>query len=123
MPLAGTLVSPLPAEVVSIFPGDHALVMKSAEGLELLLHIGLDTVDLNGKGFTPLVKDGDGVEVGQPLVIFDRQVISGAGKELHTAQIVTNKEVIGGYTTLKSGTVKAGVTQVFALRLKQDRWK
>lgn len=91
MPQEDTLVSPIAAEVVSIFPGGHALVMKSTEGLELLLHIGPDTVDLNGKGFTTLAKNGDWVEVGQPLVIFDRQVISGAGKELHTALIVTNK--------------------------------
>lgn len=116
MPQGTELVAPAAGQVVSIFPGGHALLIQTPEGLELLLHIGLDTVDLNGKGFETLCQEGDSVKPGQPLIKFDSQVITHAGKQLHTALIVTNKEVIGEYGLAEAGKVVAGQTPVFALR-------
>lgn len=108
MPSSDTMVSPAAGQVVRIFPGAHALVMKTVTGLELLLHIGLDTIELNGRGFEQLCHDGQEVQTGDELVRFDRKVIATAGKELHSALIVTNKEVIIDSIFIVSGKVRRG---------------
>lgn len=114
MPDGDVLVAPVAAEVVRIFPGGNALVLMSQD-LELLLHIGLDTVDLNGRGFTTLVREGDWVKHGQPLVKFDPRAISEAGKELHTALVVTNQEAVEDYALAQGGLARAGQTVVLAV--------
>ena len=92
MPRGNTLVAPAAGEIVKVFPGGHALVMKTSHGLELLLHIGLDTVDLKGEGFEQLCGEGEQVKPGQALIKFDADMIKAAGKELHSALVVTNRK-------------------------------
>ena len=117
-PTGKVLVAPCEGEVVKIFPGGHALLMKTQEGLELLLHIGLDTVDLQGKGFEQLCADGQIVRRGQSLVNFDREIIQAAGKTMHSALVVTNKEVVKAATGLTKGKVIRGKDPVFIIQTK-----
>lgn len=121
MPRGNTLVAPAAGEIVKVFPGGHALVMKTASGLELLLHIGLDTVDLGGKGFRVLCQDGQKVQPGEPLIKFDTNVIREAGKELHSALVVTNKEVVLESAGAREGRVSRGKDIVFTVQTNRTR--
>lgn len=118
MPTGNTLVAPWVGEVVKVFPGGHALVMKTKEGLEILLHIGLDTVDLGGEGFNQYCKDGQHVQAGDTLMKFDPEKIKTAGKELHSALVITNKEAVLASTSLKKGKVTRGKDVVFIVHPK-----
>ena len=73
-----------------IFKTKHAIGLKSEDGAEILIHIGMDTVQLDGKHFTAHVKDGDEVKVGDTLVEFDMNAIKNEGYELITPVIITN---------------------------------
>ena len=81
-PANGNIVSPVTGTVSSIFPTKHALGLVTDSGLEVLVHIGLDTVELNGSGFDVKVKQGDQVKQGQVLVKVDLDQVTGAGKSL-----------------------------------------
>ncbi len=90
-PLEGELVAPVAGVVSAIFPTKHAIGLISDEGVELLMHIGMDTVNLDGKGFTAHVKQGDQVAVGDTLISFDIEMIKTAGYSVDTPVIVTNQ--------------------------------
>lgn len=106
-PVGTQLVAPLDGEVVDLQPSDHAITIRGAGGLEVLMHIGLDTVSMQGKGFTPLVAAGQEVTVGQALIDFDLDVIAREAKSLLTQVVVTNTELLAGIETV-SGLVTAG---------------
>ena len=90
-PTEGELVSPINGVVSVLFPTKHAVGLISDEGLELLMHIGMDTVNLDGDGFTAHVKQGDRVAVGDALISFDIEAIQAAGYPVATPVIVTNQ--------------------------------
>ena len=87
----GKLVAPVSGVVSVLFPTKHAIGLVSDEGLELLMHIGMDTVNLDGEGFTAHVKQGDRVSVGDALISFDMAAIQAAGYPVATPVIVTNQ--------------------------------
>lgn len=89
-PSDGDVVAPFDGEVMAIFPTKHAIGIKRADGLELLIHIGLDTVNLDGKYFESFVAAGDQVKAGDLLVKFDIDKIKEAGYDITTPIIVTN---------------------------------
>ena len=89
-PKEGKVVSPINGTVQMIFKTKHAIGLKSQDGAEILIHIGMDTVQLDGKHFTAHVKDGDKVKVGDTLVEFDMNAIKNEGYELITPVIITN---------------------------------
>lgn len=91
-PLGDTVVAPFDGEVVTLHDAGHAISLRSAEGAEILIHIGLDTVMLKGEGFTPLVAIGDTVSRGDPLIRFDLDAVALAATSLITPVIVTNAE-------------------------------
>jgi PTS system beta-glucosides-specific IIC component len=91
-PVNGKVVSPVTGEVTVLFPTHHAVGIKSDEGVEVLIHIGMDTVQLDGKGFTPHVKVGDKVTAGQLLIECDLDIIRDAGYSTVTPVIVTNSD-------------------------------
>ncbi|EAE8346583.1 PTS beta-glucoside transporter subunit EIIBCA [Listeria monocytogenes] len=91
-PSVGEIYAPFSGEVVTFFKTGHALGMRSEEGVELLIHVGIDTVNLNGAHFHPKVKQGDQVQAGDLLLTFDIEEIKGAGYEIITPIIVTNTE-------------------------------
>ncbi|HEL2382725.1 TPA: PTS system trehalose-specific EIIBC component [Streptococcus suis] len=99
-PSEGLLVAPVDGEVSVLFPTNHAVGITATNGVELLMHIGMDTVGLEGKGFTAHVKQGDKVKAGEKLISFDIDVIKAAGLVAETPVIVTNQtdfntEVLG----------------------------
>ena len=91
-PSQGELVSPVNGTVTVLFPTKHAVGIVSEEGVELLMHIGMDTVSLDGKGFESHIKQGDKVVVGQQLISFDMDVIKKAGLVTETPVIITNQD-------------------------------
>jgi len=92
MPTEGKVLSPFDGEVLSIFTTNHAIGLKSNDGVELLIHVGLDTVQLNGKGFKAYIKNGDKVSRGDLLIEFDIEYIKSQGYDLTTVIVVTNTE-------------------------------
>ena len=91
-PEEGMVYAPLDGEITQIADTTHAVGITSAEGAEILIHVGMDTVEMNGVGFTPKVKVGDKVRCGQPLLAFDMDKIKSAGHPTATAFVVTNSD-------------------------------
>ncbi|BGE82437.1 PTS sugar transporter subunit IIA [Staphylococcus petrasii] len=91
-PSEGEVVSPIEGKVDNVFPTKHAIGLKADNGLELLVHIGLDTVQLDGQGFEILVNSGDTVKVGDPLLKFDLEYIRKNAKDVISPIIITNSD-------------------------------
>ncbi|MCE5089678.1 PTS sugar transporter subunit IIA [Staphylococcus devriesei] len=91
-PTEGEVVSPIEGKVDNVFPTKHAIGLKADNGLELLVHIGLDTVQLDGEGFEILVNSGDTVQVGDPLLKFDLEFIRNNAKDVISPVIITNSD-------------------------------
>ena len=89
-PTGTTVVAPAAGKVAATYPSGHAVGLKLDNGVELLVHVGLDTVNLDGEGFTVKVMKGDQVAAGDTLIEFDPAVIKKAGYPLITPVIVTN---------------------------------
>lgn len=107
IPSEGKLYAPFDCTVASLFDTHHAINLEG-DGVEMLLHIGLETVTLNGKGFTPHVKDGDRVKAGDLLIEFDLEALK-KGFDIITPILVTNADDFAAVEQMKtSGTVKVG---------------
>jgi phosphotransferase system IIA component len=99
---------------VKLFPGGHAFGISTKEGVELIVHIGLDTVELHGEGFENIAREGQKVKVGTPIVRFDRAVIERAGR------VILSPVVSSGNGTIvrrASGIVRAGRDTLFVLKV------
>ena len=107
-PSDGELVAPADGEISSTFETHHAVGMTTADGAELLMHIGIDTVKLGGKHFTYLVNEGDKVKKGQPLIRFELEAIKAEGYPVTTPLIVCNTDDYAAVAAKASGTVKQG---------------
>lgn len=107
-PSEGKLFAPVDGEVSVLFPTFHAIGITTSTGIELLMHIGMDTVGLEGKGFTAHVKQGDKVKAGNLLIDFDIAVIKAAGLVAETPIIVTNQT---DFDTQVIGNLPRTITQ------------
>jgi len=107
-PTDGELVAPADGEISSTFETHHAVGMTTADGAELLMHIGIDTVKLGGRHFTYLVNEGDKVKKGQPLIRFELEAIKAEGYPVTTPLIVCNTDDYAAVAAKASGTVKQG---------------
>lgn len=105
-PSEGRVISPINGVVTVLFPTKHAIGLTSDKGTELLIHVGLNTVNLQGKYFTSYIKEGDRVTVGQPLVEFDLDQIKREGYETVTPIIITNSNQYKVINNVASGLVK-----------------
>lgn len=106
-PIGDLLVAPIAGEVIDLQPSHHAVSIRSAEGLEVLIHIGLDTVRLGGDGFTPQVTEGAMVAVGDPLIRVDLDEVGRKAKSLLTQVVVTNMDIVSAIKA-NSGVVVGG---------------
>lgn len=107
-PTEGTLVAPADGEITTLFETGHAIGMTTADGAELLMHIGINTVKMRGQGFTYAVTEGQQVKKGDTLITFDRDAIRAAGYRLTTPLIICNTDEYQLIETQKTGTIKAG---------------
>ena len=112
-PSEGKLYSPFTGEVTVAYPTGHAYGLRTAGGKEVLIHIGMDTVELNGKGFKPAVRQGDHVRQGDLLTEIDLDYIKKAGKPVITPIIFTDGTQV---ELTKTGNVKHGDTDVLKLK-------
>ncbi|HEM3454733.1 sucrose-specific PTS transporter subunit IIBC [Streptococcus suis] len=108
-PTEGVVYAPADAEVTIAFETGHAYGLKTASGAELLIHIGIDTVSMNGNGFEKLVAAGDKVKAGTPIAKFDAAKIAEAGLDDTTMIIVTNTADFAEVSPLAEGTIAHGV--------------
>lgn len=106
-PADGKIVSPVAGQVKSLFPTKHAIGLETATGIEVLVHMGIDTVSLEGKPFTLMVKEGDQVEAGQELAQVDLTALAAAGKEDTMIVAFTNVDQVT-FTLDKTGKQTAG---------------
>ncbi|MGK9430950.1 beta-glucoside-specific PTS transporter subunit IIABC [Bacillus atrophaeus] len=106
VPEEGLAVAPVSGAITTVFKTKHAIGITSDRGAEVLIHIGLDTVQLDGRHFDVLVKEGDKVSPGDPLVSFDIEKIKAAGYDVITPVIITNTDQYAVTAVKESGTVK-----------------
>lgn len=107
-PLEGLLVSPCDGEVVQLHESHHAVTVRSEDNIDILMHIGIDTVTMKGKGFTPQVEVGDHVYAGQPLIEFDLATVAVGAPYLMTEIVITNMDKITGLTQINQAQVAKG---------------
>ena len=115
-PAGGRFCSPCNGIVVGVAETLHAYNLLSDDGLELLLHIGIDTVELGGEGFRAAVKEGDRVQVGDLLAEVDLELIRSRGYSTLTPLIVTNTEVLASLKGVQ-GTVRCGKDPILRYEL------
>ena len=106
-PSSGSVVAPFDGKVVTLFPTKHAIGLVSPNGAEVLIHIGVNTVELNGKYFESFVKQGDEVKAGQPMVTFDPQSIKKAGYSAQVMVLVTNTAAYQNVSVLHEGNTRS----------------
>ncbi|NCF05355.1 PTS beta-glucoside transporter subunit IIABC [Kosakonia sp. MH5] len=109
IPQDGRVVAPFAGEVASLFATKHAIGLLSDSGVEVLIHVGIDTVKLGSGPFTAHVQVGDRVNVGDLLLEFDRAAILAAGYDLATPIIISNSDSTGGVRTVAATSVQAGM--------------
>lgn len=107
-PTDGIVVAPANAEVTLLFPTKHAIGLKTEDGLELLIHVGMDTVSLAGKGFKSFVEAGDTVQAGQKLLEFDVNTIKEAGLPVIAPIVITNSADFEDILTTQESRIDVG---------------
>jgi PTS system glucose-specific IIA component len=113
-PLGEVAVAPVAGQLVKLFKGGHAFGIAVAGGVELIVHLGLDTIELEGEGFEKIAVEGQVVQAGDPIVRFKRAIIEAAGKVI-LSPVVSCGE--GTIIQRASGTVKAGHDILFTLEV------
>ncbi|KIH71984.1 PTS sugar transporter subunit IIA [Salinicoccus roseus] len=96
-PTDGEVVAPVAGTVMQVFPTNHAVGIKTNNGLEVLIHIGLETVAMEGKGFEGHVSEGDKVEKGDKLVTFDMDLVKSEANSTISPVIITNSDVLESF--------------------------
>ncbi|MCR8633578.1 glucose PTS transporter subunit IIA [Paenibacillus radicis (ex Xue et al. 2023)] len=120
MPDRGELVAPIAGKIIILYPTLHAIGIQTEEGLEVLLHIGIDTAQLQGKWFTAFIKEGDMVEAGQLLVRFNLQKVKKNCTSLTTPMIITNVDKVKSWSFAPYKSVKKGQASVMSVVLKPE---
>ncbi|WP_294910475.1 N-acetylglucosamine-specific PTS transporter subunit IIBC [Tatumella sp. UBA2305] len=115
-PSSGTVVAPLNGTVVKIFETHHAFCLISDEGVEVIVHMGLDTVSLQGQGFTCLINEGDNVVTGQPVLEMDLDYLNTHAKSMVSPVVVSNIEDYSGLKMLAGSQVVAGETAIYEIK-------
>jgi PTS system N-acetylglucosamine-specific IIC component len=109
-PIDGKVTAPFNGTILSVFPTKHAIALRGENGLEVLIHMGMDTVQLKGEGFTVFVNEGDSVVQGQEIAFMDIQAIKGKVPSIITPVVFTNLEEGQNVLLRKQGTIQRGET-------------
>ncbi|QCX32841.1 PTS glucose transporter subunit IIA [Caloramator sp. E03] len=99
-PIEGVVYSPCSGEIVNLFPTKHAIGIKTKEGLEILVHIGIDTVEMKGEGFEAFVNVGDKVKAGDKLISFDLDLVKSKAKSAISPMVITNMDIVESMDTI-----------------------
>lgn len=116
-PTGDIIIAPADGKLSLIFKTNHAFGLNLKNGAEILVHIGLDTVALNGKGFTRLAEEGTYVKAGDPIIKIDRELIKSMGYSLITPVLITNTDIIKEIEFSTGKEVKAG-DMIFSYKIK-----
>ncbi|MCW1876729.1 PTS N-acetyl glucosamine transporter subunit IIABC [Erwinia sp. INIA-01] len=114
-PTSSTVVAPASGTLVKIFNTNHAFCLETEKGAEIVVHMGLDTVALQGKGFTRLVEEGAHVVAGQPVLEMDLAFLEANARSMISPVVVSNIEDFSGLTLLAGDTVVAGESRIYEI--------
>ncbi|WP_227721718.1 N-acetylglucosamine-specific PTS transporter subunit IIBC [Yersinia proxima] len=117
-PTDKTVVAPANGTIVKIFNTDHAFCLEAETGAEIVVHIGIDTVKLNGQGFARLVEEGATVVAGQPVLELDLAYLNANARSMISPVVVSNIDDYAGISVLAGGSVVAGQSQLFEIQSK-----
>lgn len=112
------VVSPANGTIVKIFNTDHAFCLETETGAEIVVHIGIDTVKLNGQGFARLVDEGATVVAGQPILELDLAYLNANARSMISPVVVSNIDDYAGISVLAGSSVVAGQSPLFEIRGK-----
>lgn len=118
LPEEGLVVSPIDAEVIQVFHTKHALGLRTKNGIELLIHIGLETVNLKGEGFEVHVAEGQRVKAGDKLVTFDIDFLKSNAPSIVTPIVVTNGELVEKLEKTNNTQATINDTEIMSVYLK-----
>ncbi len=113
----GVLYAPVDGEILQIFPTKHALILKSKEGIEILLHIGIDTVEMKGEGFEAFAQKGQQVKAGDKLLTFNNELIKAKAKTNLSVLVLTDNEIMES-VEFKLGNVDKN-DEVITIKIKK----
>ena len=117
-PIEKRVVSPAAGTIVKIFNTNHAFCLETNEGAEIVVHMGIDTVALDGKGFTRLVEEGAQVSAGQPVLEMDLDFLNAHARSMISPVVCSNVDDFGGISIVASGPVTAGTTALYEIKSK-----
>ncbi|WP_085521116.1 PTS sugar transporter subunit IIA [Tuberibacillus sp. Marseille-P3662] len=115
-PEEGKVVAPIDSEVVQVFPTKHAVGLKTRSGVELLIHIGLETVSMDGEGFEAHVKQGQRIKSGDALISFDLNLVAEKAADTVIPVIITNVDQVDILNQQIDKNVQAGQTAVMTVK-------
>ncbi len=115
-PISQSLLAPCDGEIMQLHPSNHAVTVKTPDGIEVLMHIGLDTVSLRGEGFMPRVQVGDRVKTGDVLIDFDAEFVADRARSLLTQIVIANSDRVAQFFPC-SGNVTVGKDVILDLKL------
>ena len=113
----GVLYAPVDGEILQVFPTKHALILKSKEGIEILLHVGIDTVEMKGEGFETFAEKGQQVKAGDKLLTFNNELIKAKAKTNLSVLVLTDNEIMES-VEFKLGTVDKN-DEVITIKIKK----
>lgn len=117
-PTEGVVVSPVDGEIVQLFHTKHAIGIKAKNGTEILIHVGLETVKMEGEGFEAHVSEGKAVKAGDKLISFDLELIREKAKSTITPIVITNTDAAESIKTTVGVAATKGSTEVMKVTMK-----
>lgn len=117
-PSNGEIVSPAEGEVIQLFHTKHAVGIRTRSGIELLIHVGLETVNMNGEGFTAHIKEGDKVKVGDPLITCDLELIKEKASSTVIPIVIMNGEAVETIEPAGEKAAHKGETKLLTISAK-----